>query len=69
MFKFFKYVENREVAKFVLKERGLKKIRLGIEGVGGRFRGFCPICYWNDIVALTFNQSDNFRLSHDEREN
>ncbi|KAK0151709.1 BTB/POZ domain-containing protein 10 [Merluccius polli] len=29
---FFKYIENRDVAKSVLKDRGLKKIRLGIEG-------------------------------------
>ena len=32
IYRFFKYVENRDVAKQVLKERGLKKIRLGIEG-------------------------------------
>lgn len=32
MSRFFKYIENRDVAKQVLKERGLKKIRLGIEG-------------------------------------
>ncbi|CAH1798818.1 unnamed protein product [Owenia fusiformis] len=32
MFRFFKYIENRDVAKQVLKEMGLKKIRLGIEG-------------------------------------
>jgi len=32
MYRFFKYFENRDVAKEVLKERGLKKIRLGIEG-------------------------------------
>lgn len=32
LYRFFKYVENRDVAKQVLKERGLKKIRLGIEG-------------------------------------
>jgi BTB/POZ domain-containing protein 10 len=32
MYRFFKYIENREVAKNVLKERSLKKIRLGIEG-------------------------------------
>lgn len=32
LYKFFKYCENRDVAKQVLKERGLKKIRLGIEG-------------------------------------
>ncbi|CAK8694116.1 BTB/POZ domain-containing protein 10-like [Clavelina lepadiformis] len=30
--RFFRYIENREVAKSVLKDRGLKKIRLGIEG-------------------------------------
>ena len=29
---FFRYVENREVAKHVLRERGLKKVKLGIEG-------------------------------------
>ncbi|XP_018327198.1 BTB/POZ domain-containing protein 10 isoform X2 [Agrilus planipennis] len=32
MYRFFKYIENRDVAKQVLKDRGLKKIRLGIEG-------------------------------------
>lgn len=32
MYNFFKYFENRHVAKQVLKERGLKKIRIGIEG-------------------------------------
>merc|ERR1712020_519763 len=32
MYRFFKYVENREVAKLVLRERGLKKVKLGIEG-------------------------------------
>jgi RecB family endonuclease NucS len=32
LYKFFKYIENRDVAKHVLKERGLKKIKLGIEG-------------------------------------
>jgi len=32
MYRFFKYVENREEAKAVLRERGLKKVKLGIEG-------------------------------------
>ncbi|UXI16088.1 transportin-3 [Sarcoptes scabiei] len=32
MYRFFKYIENRDVSKQVLKDRGLKKIRLGIEG-------------------------------------
>ena len=32
MYRFLRYVENREVAKLVLRERGLKKVKLGIEG-------------------------------------
>uniref|UniRef100_A0A1I8BYR2 BTB_3 domain-containing protein n=1 Tax=Meloidogyne hapla TaxID=6305 RepID=A0A1I8BYR2_MELHA len=32
LYKFFKYAENRDVAKQVLKEREMKKIRLGMEG-------------------------------------
>lgn len=31
MYRFFKYIENRDVAKQVMKERALKKVRLGIE--------------------------------------
>lgn len=33
LYRFFKYIENRDVAKTVLKERGLKNIRIGIEGM------------------------------------
>ncbi|EDL23068.1 mCG3590 [Mus musculus] len=32
LYRFFKYIEKRDVAKTVLKERGLKNIRMGIEG-------------------------------------
>ena len=32
LIRFLRYHENRDVAKAVLKERGLKKIKLGIEG-------------------------------------
>lgn len=32
IYRFFKYIENRDVAKTVMRDRGLKKIRLGIEG-------------------------------------
>ncbi|XP_015198026.2 BTB/POZ domain-containing protein KCTD20 isoform X1 [Lepisosteus oculatus] len=32
LYRFFKYIENRDVAKALLKERGLKNIRIGIEG-------------------------------------
>uniref|UniRef100_A0A4W5PQ81 Uncharacterized protein n=1 Tax=Hucho hucho TaxID=62062 RepID=A0A4W5PQ81_9TELE len=30
LYRFFKYIENRNVAKALLKERGLKNIRIGI---------------------------------------
>lgn len=45
--RFFKYFENRDIAKEVLREKGLKKIRIGIEGaynnkLGDDFiAGFC----------------------------
>ena len=32
MYKFFRFIENREVAKDFLKDSGLKRIRIGIEG-------------------------------------
>jgi len=32
VYRFFMHIENRNIAKYVLKERGLKKIRFGIEG-------------------------------------
>ena len=35
--KFFKYFDNRDIAKEVLQERGLKKIKFGIEGKLTRF--------------------------------
>lgn len=43
MYRFFKYIENRDVAKQVLKDRGLKKIRLGIEGM-------YYVCYFDKHV-------------------
>ena len=30
--RFSKYFENRDIAKEVLREKGLKKIRFGVEG-------------------------------------
>ena len=30
--RFFKYFDNRDIAKEVLQDRGLKKIKFGIEG-------------------------------------
>ncbi len=52
LYRFFRYVENREVAKQVLRERGLKKVKLGIEGhpthkekVKKRFDGKADVIY------------------------
>lgn len=32
LYQFFKYFENRDIAKDILRDKGLKKIRIGIEG-------------------------------------
>ena len=32
LYHYFKYHENRDIAKDVLRDKGLKKIRIGIEG-------------------------------------
>uniref|UniRef100_T1IGW2 BTB domain-containing protein n=1 Tax=Strigamia maritima TaxID=126957 RepID=T1IGW2_STRMM len=49
MYRFFKYIENRDVAKQVLKERGLKKIRLGIEGESKKRPGGRPEVIYNYV--------------------
>lgn len=33
LYHFFKYFENRDIAKDLLRDKGLKKIRIGIEGM------------------------------------
>ncbi|VDP78494.1 unnamed protein product [Echinostoma caproni] len=69
MFRFLKYIENREVAKQVLLERGLKKIRIGIEGYPTckdrmKFRpGFRPEAIYNYV------QCPFLRMSWEEEEN
>ncbi|CAH8578858.1 unnamed protein product [Dicrocoelium dendriticum] len=69
MFRFLKYIENREVAKQVLLERGLKKIRIGIEGYPTskdrvKFRpGVRPEAIYNYI------QCPFLRMSWEEEEN
>lgn len=71
LYRFFKYIENRDVAKSVLKDRGLKKIRLGIEGTQwGERRGggthadtatltpvLCTLMY---IMAATIRRRHKF---------
>ncbi|TGZ70733.1 hypothetical protein CRM22_003029 [Opisthorchis felineus] len=69
MFRFLKYIENREVAKQVLLERGLKKIRIGIEGYPTckdrvKFRpGVRPEAIYNYV------QCPFLRMSWEEEEN
>ncbi|CAL8082787.1 unnamed protein product [Calicophoron daubneyi] len=69
MFRFLKYNENREVAKQVLMERGLKKIRIGIEGYPTskdrvKFRpGLRPEAIYNYV------QCPFLRMSWEEEEN
>uniref|UniRef100_A0A1I8FE82 BTB_3 domain-containing protein n=1 Tax=Macrostomum lignano TaxID=282301 RepID=A0A1I8FE82_9PLAT len=65
MCRFFKYVENRDVAKQVLKERRMKKIRIGIEGyrhtrrkAGGR----------SDVI-YSYAQRPFLRVSWEKEEN
>ncbi|CAH8544238.1 unnamed protein product [Schistosoma turkestanicum] len=69
MFRFLKYIENREVAKQVLLERSLKKIRIGIEGYPTckdrvKFRpGARPEAIYNYV------QCPFLRMSWEEEEN
>ncbi|CAH8612054.1 unnamed protein product [Schistosoma margrebowiei] len=69
MFRFLKYIENREVAKQVLLERSLKKIRIGIEGYPTckdrvKFRpGARPEAIYNYV------QCPFIRMSWEEEEN
>eukprot|EP00063_Salmo_salar_P012500 XP_013987335.1 PREDICTED: BTB/POZ domain-containing protein KCTD20-like isoform X1 [Salmo salar] len=44
LYRFFKYIENRDVAKALLKERGLKNIRIGIEGI------LNMMCVWSSCI-------------------
>lgn len=75
MYRFFKYIENRDVAKQVMKERALKKIRLGIESYpthiekikkrpGGRaeVRNLSTLTYL--CVDRLYKKSPNCLLGH-----
>ena len=53
LYRFFKYIENRDVAKSVLKDRGLKKIRLGIEGANRRTHTASVIPRSDTTIMLT----------------
>ena len=64
LLRFFKYVENREEAKAVLRERGLKKVKLGIEGypthkerVKKRPGGKAEVCFTNLELMSVFDTS------------
>lgn len=57
LYRFFKYIENRDVAKQVLKERGLKKIRLGIEGETALIDNFfcLHLSSWFKLINTLFH--------------
>jgi len=65
MYRFFKYIENRDVAKQVLKERGLKKIRLGIEGYPTYKEKVCAsgallICCNSKVFFMVLGQEETW---------
>ena len=55
LYRFFKYIENRDVAKQVLRDRGLKKIRLGIEGICSTVAGRCW-WGWSEIAGVDIDR-------------
>ena len=57
MYRFFKYIENRDVAKQVLRDRGLKKIRLGIEGY------YCSASCFSLIAVTTYLSFEFYPLT------
>lgn len=68
LYRFFKYIENRDVAKQVMKERGLKKIRLGIESyptniekIKKRAGGKAEVHY-----TVSLNRTDRFLTPSDQ---
>ncbi len=62
MYRFFKYIENRDVSKQVLKDRGLKKIRLGIEGTAFN------VCFYLEPYYKIFFLNLAHRLSNSQGE-
>ena len=62
LLRFFKYFENRDVAKEVLKDRGLKKVKLGIEGdlllqIMGLKIVFCFTTLFDLLIRSKINKS------------
>lgn len=61
LYRFFKYIENRDVAKTVLKERGLKNIRIGIEGnEQSRQYPACMACGYSWICGYLMSLKPGF---------
>ena len=62
--RFFKFFENRDVAKETLREKGLKKIRIGIEGEGD-IQPPLSLCLSVsfDVLSLSLPPSPSLSLS------
>ncbi|PAA57676.1 hypothetical protein BOX15_Mlig004769g1 [Macrostomum lignano] len=69
MCRFFKYVENRDVAKQVLKERRMKKIRIGIEGYPTHKEKVKRRAGGRSDVIYSYAQRPFLRVSWEKEEN
>uniref|UniRef100_A0A1I8FFN5 BTB_3 domain-containing protein n=1 Tax=Macrostomum lignano TaxID=282301 RepID=A0A1I8FFN5_9PLAT len=67
--RFFKYVENRDVAKQVLKERRMKKIRIGIEGYPTHKEKVKRRAGGRSDVIYSYAQRPFLRVSWEKEEN
>jgi len=67
--RFAKYIENREVAKQVLKDRGFKKIRLGIEGYPTTKERVKPGSKGKPEVVYNYVQRPFISMSWEKEEN
>ena len=52
--RFCKYIENRDIAKEVLREKGMKKIKFGVEGLSRLSVYPCVVCALYAKVRLLY---------------
>ncbi|PAA76655.1 hypothetical protein BOX15_Mlig008781g1 [Macrostomum lignano] len=69
MCRFLKYVENRDVAKQVLRHRRLKKIRIGIEGYPTRMESVKRRAGGRADAIYSYAQRPFLRVSWEKEEN
>ena len=52
LYHYFKYHENRDIAKDVLRDKGLKKIRIGIEGTMIQKLVYIPVAIYTTTKVV-----------------